>query len=287
MATASSSCARFEPSSDVGHRDLAALQPRHPLPLLRRRAAARGLSGLDRRVDRRGARGAGARRLALPQRRRQATDPWTALDVAQAARRHLTLQNTIHWIKSIAIDRDGGRRGAGSTAIWPSATTSRSTATASSTTATSSSFTSRRDGRTPLDRRPSACRIRTRRTSRAGGAAGATCAAAATPGSSPTRRSRAATRTGRTRRRSRRGCRNSASGCTARVTASAVVDPFLGLGARQSLRAPGRRLRRHRDRRALSRGSDRTSDPRRSPPGLWSSSGRPAARIRMATRASD
>jgi site-specific DNA-methyltransferase (adenine-specific) len=34
------------------------------------------------------------------------TDPWTAMDVAQAARPHLSLQNTIHWIKSIAIDRD-------------------------------------------------------------------------------------------------------------------------------------------------------------------------------------
>ena len=34
------------------------------------------------------------------------TDPWTAMEVAQTARRHLTLQNTIHWIKSIAIDRD-------------------------------------------------------------------------------------------------------------------------------------------------------------------------------------
>ena len=34
------------------------------------------------------------------------TDPWTAMDVAQAARRHLCLQNTIHWIKSIAIDKD-------------------------------------------------------------------------------------------------------------------------------------------------------------------------------------
>ena len=34
------------------------------------------------------------------------TDPWTALEVAQTARRHLQLQNTIHWIKSIAIDRD-------------------------------------------------------------------------------------------------------------------------------------------------------------------------------------
>ena len=34
------------------------------------------------------------------------TDPWTAMEVAQAARRHLQLQNTIHWIKSIAIDKD-------------------------------------------------------------------------------------------------------------------------------------------------------------------------------------
>ena len=33
------------------------------------------------------------------------TDPWTALDVAQAARPHLKLQNTIHWIKSIAIEK--------------------------------------------------------------------------------------------------------------------------------------------------------------------------------------
>ena len=33
------------------------------------------------------------------------TDPWTALDVAQAARPHLELQNTIHWIKSIAIEK--------------------------------------------------------------------------------------------------------------------------------------------------------------------------------------
>jgi len=41
------------------------------------------------------------------------TDPWTALDVAQTARRHLTLQNTIHWIKSIAIDRDAAGAAAG------------------------------------------------------------------------------------------------------------------------------------------------------------------------------
>jgi site-specific DNA-methyltransferase (adenine-specific) len=40
-------------------------------------------------------------------------DPWTAMDVAQAARPHLRLQNTIHWIKSIAIEKAlaGGRAG--------------------------------------------------------------------------------------------------------------------------------------------------------------------------------
>ena len=43
------------------------------------------------------------------------TDPWTALDVAQAARPYLTLQNTIHWIKSIAIDRDAAGSAAGLT----------------------------------------------------------------------------------------------------------------------------------------------------------------------------
>jgi site-specific DNA-methyltransferase (adenine-specific) len=41
------------------------------------------------------------------------TDPWTALDVAQTARRHLKLQNLIHWIKSITIEADaaGARSG--------------------------------------------------------------------------------------------------------------------------------------------------------------------------------
>jgi site-specific DNA-methyltransferase (adenine-specific) len=41
------------------------------------------------------------------------TDPWTAFDVAQAVRPHLRLQNTLHWVKSIAIDPDaaGGASG--------------------------------------------------------------------------------------------------------------------------------------------------------------------------------
>jgi site-specific DNA-methyltransferase (adenine-specific) len=41
------------------------------------------------------------------------SDPWTALDVAQAARTHLRLQNIFHWIKSIAIDRDSAGASAG------------------------------------------------------------------------------------------------------------------------------------------------------------------------------
>ena len=33
------------------------------------------------------------------------TKPWTAFDIAHTARGHLELQNTIHWIKSITIER--------------------------------------------------------------------------------------------------------------------------------------------------------------------------------------
>jgi site-specific DNA-methyltransferase (adenine-specific) len=41
------------------------------------------------------------------------TDPWIPLEVAQAARQHFKLQNTIHWVKSIAIDRASAGTGAG------------------------------------------------------------------------------------------------------------------------------------------------------------------------------
>lgn len=41
------------------------------------------------------------------------TDPWTAIDIALAARPHLTLQNTLHWVKSIAIDQDAAGTSAG------------------------------------------------------------------------------------------------------------------------------------------------------------------------------
>lgn len=41
------------------------------------------------------------------------THPWTAIDIALAARKHLHLQNTIHWIKSIVVERDAAGAAAG------------------------------------------------------------------------------------------------------------------------------------------------------------------------------
>lgn len=43
------------------------------------------------------------------------TDPWAAIDVALAVRPFLHLQNTLHWVKSIAIDRDAVGTAAGLT----------------------------------------------------------------------------------------------------------------------------------------------------------------------------
>jgi site-specific DNA-methyltransferase (adenine-specific) len=81
------------------------------------------------------------------------TDPWTAMDVAQAARDHLQLQNTIHWIKSIAIDRE---------AAGASTNLGRDIAVGHYKPINSPRFLNdchefifhfTRDGRTPLDRR--------------------------------------------------------------------------------------------------------------------------------------
>jgi len=41
------------------------------------------------------------------------TDPWVPLEVAQVARTFFKLQNTIHWVKSIAIDRQAAGQNAG------------------------------------------------------------------------------------------------------------------------------------------------------------------------------
>jgi site-specific DNA-methyltransferase (adenine-specific) len=41
------------------------------------------------------------------------TDPWTAIDIALAARPHLQLQNTVHWVKSVAIEKDAAGAASG------------------------------------------------------------------------------------------------------------------------------------------------------------------------------
>jgi site-specific DNA-methyltransferase (adenine-specific) len=41
------------------------------------------------------------------------TDPWVPIEVAQVARHYFKLQNTIHWVKSIAIDREAAGQNAG------------------------------------------------------------------------------------------------------------------------------------------------------------------------------
>ena len=70
---------------------------------------------MDRTVDSSRAGGTVQERFTVPQCRRKPTDPWTALDVAQAVRPHLHLQNTLHWIKSIAIEREAAGQAAGLT----------------------------------------------------------------------------------------------------------------------------------------------------------------------------
>lgn len=41
------------------------------------------------------------------------TDPWIAMDVALVGRKQFALQNTLHWVKSIAIDAEAAGRSAG------------------------------------------------------------------------------------------------------------------------------------------------------------------------------
>jgi site-specific DNA-methyltransferase (adenine-specific) len=81
------------------------------------------------------------------------SDPWAAMDVARTARQHLTLQNTLHWVKSIAIDKD---------AIGAAVTLERDLAIGHYKPINSERFVNdchefvfhfTPDGRTPLDRR--------------------------------------------------------------------------------------------------------------------------------------
>ena len=85
-------------------------------------------------------------------------------------------------------------------------------------------------------------------------------AAAATPGSFPTKRSSGATAIGRIRRRFRHGCRNSACGCTACRAIERGDGPVHRAGQHGGrVRAAGHRLHRRRHRRDLPGGGGRTA----------------------------
>ena len=214
------------------HRDVAALQPRHPLQPVPGHALAVRVPGVDRRLGRpppRVLEPDGSLFLNVGTR---PSDPWTALDVAQAARAHLRLQNIIHWIKSIAIERDSAGAAAGLDA---------------------------RPGRRPLqadqqrslsERLPrvhlplharrrhdastgwrSACPTRTSRTSPGGGPAadGVRCRGNTwfIPYETIQRRDRDRPHPATFPS----GCPSSACGCTASSRIETVMDPFTGLGS--------------------------------------------------------
>ena len=103
-------------------------------------------------VQPRGAR-AGRRRLAVPERRRQADRPVDgARRRAGGSARICSCRTRFTGSSRSRSRRRSPARAPASTTTSRSATTSRSTAGGSSTTATSSSSTSRRGGDTPLDR---------------------------------------------------------------------------------------------------------------------------------------
>ena len=85
---------------------------RNQMPEATRTTCPGAVPELDRSMDPGGLPRPGTTGIALPERRRQAHGSLDSLEVAQVARRRLKLQNTIHWVKSIAIDREaaGGKR---------------------------------------------------------------------------------------------------------------------------------------------------------------------------------
>jgi site-specific DNA-methyltransferase (adenine-specific) len=173
----------------------------------------------------RGFEGPCAERLSVPERRGQTDRPVVPLEVAQVARRHFKLQNTIHWVKSIAIDRDATGAATG---------LDRDMAVGHYKPINSDRFVN--DCHefifhfSPAGAaRPAGCRVpyQDRRTS----SAGPPPREPPVPWQHlvhPCRRFKAAIATGRIRRRFRR----SAGQCEAARSESSgtVLDPFLGLG---------------------------------------------------------
>ena len=198
------------------------------------------------------------------------TDPWTAMDVAQAARQHLQLQNTIHWIKSIAIDQDAAGAGARLTRDLNVGHYKPINSDRFVNDCQEFIFHFTPGGRTPLDRRAIGVRYQdASNVARWAGAAGNRRCRGNT-GSSPTRRSRAATRIARTPRRSPRACPSTACACTDSRT-RVLMDPFLGLGSSALAAAElgidfvGVEIDRHYLQEAVARTRSLIANPRRIP----------------------
>ena len=89
------------------HRHVPALQPGDPVQPVPGHALAGRLPRVDQHLGGGGGPRAAAGRLAVPERRRRSRATrgrrWTS---RRPSRSHLRLQNIIHWVKSIAIERD-------------------------------------------------------------------------------------------------------------------------------------------------------------------------------------
>ncbi len=142
-------------------------------------------------------------------------DPWLPWDVAREVGRVFVLQNVVHWVKSIAIDRGAAGR---------AAALERDLALGHYKPLVSDRylhggheyvfhFTRRAMSGSTGSR--SGSRTRTSRTSGGGGAPESTAVAGAIPGSCRTRRSGSARGTGRIRRRSRPSSPSGACASTA------------------------------------------------------------------------
>ncbi len=143
------------------------------------------------------------------------TDPWIPLEVAQVARRRLKLQNTIHWVKSIAIDREaaGGKRLSEDVAVghYKPINSERFVNDCHEYI-----FHFSPGGQEPAGPAGRRRAVPGRVEHQAMGATpAADSGAVATRGSSRTKRFRAATATGRIPHHSRRKSRNNAFACTA------------------------------------------------------------------------
>ena len=189
------------------------------------------------------------------------TDPWISMEVAMAARPHLELQNTIHWIKSIAI----GREAAGAAVDLD-----RDLAVGHYKPINSPRFVNdchefifhfTPEGRTPLDRRAIGVPYQDASNIDRWQTGGSNLRCRGNTWFIPYRRFRTGRRTGRIQPRSRRGYPIVLQAAR-RVARDARDGPFSRARQHRRCRRPTRPgVHRRRTRRALPRRSHRAHPP--------------------------